>query len=56
MSYYQLKFVAYILNNLVNRGLTVAGFVVGAKVPSVLTSLGASAEEKYLSLVCSAAV
>lgn len=33
-----------------------AGFVVGAKVPIVLTSRGSSAEEKYLSLVLSASV
>lgn len=32
-----------------------AGFIVGAKVPIVLTSRGSSAEEKYLSLVLSAA-
>jgi len=31
-----------------------AGFVVGAKVPIVLTSRGATSEEKYLSLVLSA--
>lgn len=31
-----------------------AGFIVGAKVPIVLTSRGSSAEEKYLSLVLSA--
>ena len=33
-----------------------AGFIVGAKVPIVLTSRGSTAEEKYLSLVLSAAV
>lgn len=33
-----------------------AGFIVGAKVPIVLTSRGSSSEEKYLSLVLSAAV
>lgn len=34
-----------------------AGFIVGAKVPIVLTSRGATSEEKYLSLVlCAAAV
>jgi phosphate butyryltransferase len=34
-----------------------AGFIVGAKVPIVLTSRGSSSEEKYLSLVlCAAAV
>lgn len=32
-----------------------AGFIVGAKVPVVLTSRGATSEEKYLSLVISAA-
>lgn len=32
-----------------------AGFVVGAKCPIVLTSRGSSAEEKYLSIVVSAA-
>mgnify|MGYP001186418612 CR=1 FL=1 len=32
-----------------------AGFIVGAKAPIVLTSRGSSAEEKYLSLVLSAA-
>lgn len=32
-----------------------AGFVVGAKCPIVLTSRGSSAEEKYLSIVISAA-
>ncbi|MNI59972.1 Phosphate acetyltransferase [compost metagenome] len=31
-----------------------AGFVIGAKVPIVLTSRGSTAEEKYLSLVLSA--
>lgn len=36
-------------------GAKMAGFVVGAKVPIVLTSRGASAEEKYLSLVLAAA-
>ncbi|MBP8692290.1 MAG: bifunctional enoyl-CoA hydratase/phosphate acetyltransferase [Sedimentibacter sp.] len=35
-------------------GATMAGMVVGAKVPIVLTSRGASSEEKYLSLVLSA--
>ena len=39
-----------------SAGAKMAGFVVGAKVPIVLTSRGASAEEKYLSLVCSAAL
>jgi len=32
-----------------------AGFVVGAKCPIVLTSRASSAEEKYLSIVISAA-
>lgn len=38
-----------------SAGAKMAGFVVGAKVPIVLTSRGSSAEEKYLSLVLSAA-
>jgi phosphate butyryltransferase len=38
-----------------SSGAKMAGFVVGAKVPIVLTSRGSSAEEKYLSLVLSAA-
>jgi len=38
-----------------SAGAKMAGFIVGAKVPIVLTSRGASAEEKYLSLVISAA-
>ena len=33
---------------------TMAGMIVGAKVPVVLTSRGASSEEKYLSIVLSA--
>lgn len=33
-----------------------AGFIVGAKVPIVITSRGASSEEKYLSLALSASV
>ena len=37
-----------------SAGAKMAGFVVGAKVPIVLTSRGSSAEEKYLSLVLSA--
>ncbi len=37
-----------------SAGGKMAGFIVGAKVPIVLTSRGASAEEKYLSLVLSA--
>jgi phosphate butyryltransferase len=39
----------------VSAGAKIAGFVVGAKVPIVLTSRSSSAEEKYLSLVLSAA-
>lgn len=38
-----------------SAGAKMAGFIVGAKVPVVLTSRGSSAEEKYLSLVLSAA-
>lgn len=38
-----------------SAGARMAGFIVGAKVPIVLTSRGSSAEEKYLSLVLSAA-
>ncbi|MDF2558360.1 MAG: phosphate butyryltransferase [Bacillales bacterium] len=37
-----------------SAGAKMAGFIVGAKVPIVLTSRGATAEEKYLSLVLSA--
>jgi phosphate butyryltransferase len=37
-----------------SAGAKMAGFIVGAKVPIVLTSRGATAEEKYLSLVISA--
>jgi len=33
-----------------------AGLILGARVPVVLTSRGATSEEKYLSLVISAAV
>jgi len=40
---------------LYSAGAKMAGFIVGAKVPIVLTSRGASAEEKYLSIVLSAA-
>lgn len=36
-------------------GAKMAGFIVGAKCPIVLTSRGSSAEEKYLSIVMSAA-
>jgi phosphate butyryltransferase len=39
----------------VSAGAKMAGFVVGAKVPIVLTSRGSSSEDKYLSLVLSAA-
>ncbi|MGL5439103.1 MAG: bifunctional enoyl-CoA hydratase/phosphate acetyltransferase [Filifactoraceae bacterium] len=38
-----------------SAGATMAGIVVGAKVPIVLTSRGATTEEKYLSIVLSAA-
>ena len=38
-----------------SAGAKMAGFIVGAKVPIVLTSRGSTAEEKYLSLVLSAA-
>ena len=42
--------------SLVNAaGAQMAGFIVGAKVPIVLTSRGSSAEEKYLSILMSAA-
>lgn len=37
-----------------SAGAKMAGIIVGAKVPIVLTSRGASSEEKYLSLVLSA--
>ena len=40
---------------LVSAGARMAGFIVGASVPVVMTSRGATAEEKYLSLVLSAA-
>ena len=39
----------------VSAGATMAGFVVGAKAPIALTSRGSSAQDKYLSLVLSAA-
>jgi phosphate butyryltransferase len=39
-----------------SAGAKMAGFIVGAKVPIVLTSRGATTEEKYLSLVISASV
>lgn len=38
-----------------SAGAKMAGFILGAKVPIVLTSRGSSSEEKYLSLVISAA-
>lgn len=47
--------------NIIGKMLTItckskmAGFIVGAKCPIVLTSRGSSAEEKYLSIVMSAA-
>ena len=37
-----------------SAGGKMAGFIIGAKVPIVLTSRGATSEEKYLSLVLSA--
>jgi phosphate butyryltransferase len=37
-------------------GGRMAGLVVGARVPVVLTSRGSSSEEKYLSLALAAAV
>jgi phosphate butyryltransferase len=39
----------------VTCGARMAGFIVGAKCPIVMTSRGSSAEEKYLSIVISAA-
>ncbi len=48
-------------SNILGKSLTctakakMAGFIVGAKCPVVLTSRGSSAEEKYLSIVVSAA-
>ena len=39
----------------VTCGAKMAGFIVGAKCPIVMTSRGSSAEEKYLSIVISAA-
>ncbi|MBF7095604.1 bifunctional enoyl-CoA hydratase/phosphate acetyltransferase [Alkalibacter mobilis] len=38
-----------------SAGAKMAGFILGAKVPIVLTSRGSTSEEKYLSLVISAA-
>jgi len=40
---------------LYSAGAKMAGFIVGAKVPIVLTSRGSTSEEKYLSLVLAAA-
>jgi phosphate butyryltransferase len=37
-----------------SAGAKMAGFIIGAKVPIVLTSRGSTTEEKYLSLVLSA--
>lgn len=39
---------------IISAKATMAGIIVGAKVPIVLTSRGATSEEKYLSLVISA--
>ncbi len=50
------------VGNILGKSITViargnmAGFIVGAKVPIVLTSRGSSAKEKYLSLVLASAV
>ncbi len=50
------------VGNVLGKAITViaqgnmAGFIVGSKVPIVLTSRGSSAMEKYLSLVLAAAV
>lgn len=50
------------VGNILGKSITViaggnmAGFIVGAQVPIVLTSRGSSAKEKYLSLVLAAAV
>ena len=50
------------VGNVLGKALTysahakMAGFILGAQVPIVLTSRGASIEEKYLSIVLSAAV
>ena len=38
-----------------SAGAKMAGFIIGAKVPIVLTSRGATSEEKYLSIVLCAA-
>ena len=39
-----------------SAGAKIAGFIVGAGAPIILTSRGSSAEEKYLSLIVAAAV
>ena len=39
-----------------SAGARMAGLVVGAKAPIVLTSRGSTSEEKYLSLVLAASV
>lgn len=50
------------VGNILGKSITViakgnmAGFIVGSKVPIVLTSRGSSAKEKFLSLVLAAAV
>ncbi len=50
------------VGNVLGKSITViargnmAGFIVGARVPIVLTSRGSSAKEKYLSLVLASAV
>ncbi len=50
------------VGNVLGKSITViargnmAGFIVGAKVPIVMTSRGSSAKEKYLSLVLASAV
>lgn len=50
------------VGNVLGKSITViskgrmAGFIVGAQVPIVMTSRGSSAEEKFLSLVLAAAV
>ncbi|MCD8300701.1 MAG: bifunctional enoyl-CoA hydratase/phosphate acetyltransferase [Clostridiales bacterium] len=50
------------VGNILGKSITViargnmAGFIVGAQVPIVLTSRGSSAKEKYLSLVLASAV
>ena len=39
----------------VTAGAKMAGFIVGARCPIVMTSRGSSSEEKYLSIVLAAA-